>query len=48
MLSIVREQSDYEDFYIVSKQQCKEQYMIAEELVKQIYGYIVNETGQNG
>lgn len=46
MLSIVREQSDYEDFYIVSKQQCKEQYMIAEELVDQIYEYIMGETGK--
>lgn len=39
-LAIVREHSDYEDFYIVTKEQSNEQYTVAEELVDAISSYI--------
>ncbi|MCM1122372.1 MAG: hypothetical protein NC416_07305 [Eubacterium sp.] len=36
----LREQSDYNDFYIASKQESQQQLEIAEELVEQVTKYL--------
>lgn len=39
-LSIIREQSDYNDFYVASRQESQQQVEIAEELVKLVKKYL--------
>ncbi len=39
-LSLIREQSDYNDFYIASKQESQQQVEIAEELVNAVESYL--------
>lgn len=39
-LALIREQSDYNDFYVASKQESQQQVEIAEELVTAIDNYI--------
>ncbi len=39
-LSIIREQSDYNDFYIASRQESQQQLEIAEEVVKSVEHYL--------
>lgn len=40
MLALIREQSDYNDFYIASKQESEQQVEIAEELVDVVREYL--------
>lgn len=42
-LSLIREQSDYNDFYVASKQESQQQMEIAEELVLAVGKYLVNQ-----
>ena len=39
-LAIIREQSDYNDFYIASRQECQQQIEIAEELIALVGKYL--------
>jgi uncharacterized protein (UPF0332 family) len=39
-LAIIREQSDYNDFYIASRQESLQQIEIAEELINAVEGYL--------
>lgn len=39
-LALIREQSDYNDFYIASKQESQQQVEIAEELVSAVQKYL--------
>lgn len=40
MLALIREQSDYNDFYIASKAESQQQVEIAEELITLVAGYL--------
>ena len=42
-LSIIREQSDYNDLYIASKQECADQLDIAMEVIRLIEDYLIQE-----
>lgn len=42
-LALIREQSDYNDFYIASKQESEQQVEIAEELVAEVKEYLDNK-----
>ena len=42
-LSIIREQSDYNDFYIASRQESQQQLEIAEEVVKNVEQYLKDQ-----
>lgn len=39
-MSIIREQSDYNDFYIASKQESRQQWEIAKEIVENVEIYL--------
>ena len=40
MLALIREQSDYNDFYIASSAESQQQVEIAEELIKLVAEYL--------
>jgi len=40
MLALIREQSDYNDFYIASSAESQQQVEIAEELIKYVTEYL--------
>ena len=40
--SYLREKSDYDDFYLATKEKAEEQALTAKELIKQIETYCVN------
>ena len=40
MLALIREQSDYNDFYIASSMESQQQLEIAEELIKLVADYL--------
>jgi len=42
-LALIREQSDYNDFYVVSKNESKQQVEIAEELIALVNKYLENK-----
>ena len=46
-LALIREQSDYNDFYMASKQESQQQVEIAEELITLVREYL-NKEGCNG
>ena len=42
-LAIIREQSDYNDFYVASKQESLQQYEIAKELIEEVTKYLTDK-----
>ena len=43
MLALIREQSDYNDFYIASSAESQQQVEIAEELIRYVAEYLRNQ-----
>lgn len=43
-LALIREQSDYNDFYMASKQESQQQVNMAEELVIEIDNYLKQQS----
>jgi uncharacterized protein (UPF0332 family) len=43
-LEVIRHKSDYDDFYIASKEEALEQISIAEEIIRTVESYIKEKT----
>lgn len=43
MLALIREASDYDDFFVVSQEECEEQIRFVEKLVKDIEKFMVTQ-----
>ena len=43
MLALIREASDYDDFFVVSQEECEEQIRFVEKLVKDIKKFMVTQ-----
>ena len=43
MLALIREASDYDDFFVVSQEECEEQIRFVEKLVKDIKNFMVTQ-----